>query len=158
MKRLSTIMIVLAVFCFMSLASSMLYAQEWSPAQKEVWKVVEEIALLWSKGDIEGLYKHNHPDNSFWSYSNPVPISFESSKKFDALGAKQFKVQAYSQTPLTILVYDSFAVVNHILLAYLMGEDGKQSKMNWRATWVFKKEGTKWLLVANHGGDYSQLK
>lgn len=85
MQRFPRISMALALLCFIPLAAKTLHAQEWSPAQKEVWKLEEEMMSLMSKGDIEGLYKHDHRDNVWWNYDSPVPFGYESGKRLDIL-------------------------------------------------------------------------
>lgn len=149
---------VLAVMCFMLFAASPILAQEWSPAQKEVWKVLEEGTLMWNKGNLDEVYKYVHRDFVWWNYGTPVPMSFESAKRFDALWLKHNKVLEYELKPLTILVYDTFAVVNYVWAGFI-SEDGGSSKYSTsRNTKVYKKEGARWFLVANHDGSYSALK
>jgi len=156
MKRFNNISNALTVLCFVLIASIPARAQEWSPAQKEVWKVVEEMNLLWSKGDIGGLYKFVHRDHVWWGYNTAVPM--ESAKRFDDVWAANNKVVEYALKPLTILAYDSFAVVNYVWAGIEMATGEKPKYATYRATEVYKKEGTKWLLVANHGGGYGELK
>ena len=51
MKCLTKNFAVAAIVCFTVLATTSLFAQEWSAAQKEVWKNVETYNDLWAKRD-----------------------------------------------------------------------------------------------------------
>jgi len=49
-----------------------LIAQEWSAAQKEIWKVEEETMAALEKGDVEKLMSYIHADYRGCSLSNKL--------------------------------------------------------------------------------------
>ncbi len=68
MKYISNLLVVVAVLCLALLTSTLLFAQEWSAAQKDVWKTVEAHWKIDAQGDLEGFLSYVHPDYRGWSY------------------------------------------------------------------------------------------
>ena len=126
-------------------------AQAWSPEQQEVWEVVEEMNQRFTSGDITGGYEFIHPDVVWWNTTNDVPGDYETAKKLDTVfGEHARKWLVNICTPLTIQVFDTFAVVNTYCRGFRETEAGQDPEWQTRRRhFVMKKEGTKWLLVAN---------
>jgi hypothetical protein len=50
-------------------------AQEWSTAQKEVWKSVETYSELGAKEDLDGFMSYFADDYLGWSTRSPMPTT-----------------------------------------------------------------------------------
>jgi ketosteroid isomerase-like protein len=123
--------------------------QTWTPEQQEVW---ERVETCWSARDIETISSCLHEDLVTWGLESPVPLN-----KADVVALNQRwldtqeTVWSYYQ-PLNIDVRGNTAVV---IYAYHWAErnkiTGEQTSgiVNW--TEVFTKEGSQWLLLADHG-------
>ena len=72
MKYISNLLVVVAVLCLALLTSTLLFAQAWSTAQKDVWKTVEAHWKVEAQGDLEGFLSYIHPDFRGWSYQRPT--------------------------------------------------------------------------------------
>jgi len=126
-------------------------AQQWTTQQKEVWKTLEDQIKAFASGDMEANYKFIHPDFVFWNDWNSVPGDYETAKKLDSawfkLGAKTY---AFTLTPLTILINGDFAVLNFYLRGFRQEPGATEVKfVGLRLHNLWKKEGGKWLLLAN---------
>jgi len=126
-------------------------AQQWSPEQQEVWQAVNEMSNFFSSGDIEAAYEFIHPELIWWNTNEDVPGDYETAKKLDTAFAENGrKWLTRSCTPLTIQVFEGFAVVNGYCRGFRETEEGKDPEYKTlRLLNVMKKEGAKWLQVAN---------
>jgi hypothetical protein len=68
MKKLCVVVAVLLL-----LPSAYLFSQEWSAAQKEVWKNVEAYSALADAGNVEGFLAYVHDNYMGWNYSSALP-------------------------------------------------------------------------------------
>lgn len=127
-------------------------AQEWSPAQKEVWKAVSEMNARFYGGDMAGLYEFIDRDFVWWNTANDVPGDFESARKGDgAYWSHARKWLHGSCVPLTIQAYDTFAVVNTYCRGHREAAPGQDPQ--WEAVrilYVMRKKDGRWLQTANY--------
>jgi ketosteroid isomerase-like protein len=143
---------VLAVLVFAGLSGCLTAeAQEWSPAQKEVWKTVVEMNARFYSGDMAGLYEFIDRDFVWWNTANDVPGDYESAKKLDtAYWANARKWLDASCVPLTIQAHETFAVVNTYCRGHRAASPGQDPQ--WEAVrilYVMKKKDGRWLQTAN---------
>jgi len=73
LTNLSAIVIIMIAF----LGASTLHAQEWTKAQKEVWKVTQDAWVKWQEGDIDAAFTDIHDKYLGWSSQDPLPLSKE---------------------------------------------------------------------------------
>jgi len=126
-------------------------AQQWSPAQEEVWKVVSEMNDRFYSGDIDGLYEFIDPNVVWWNTGSDVPGDYQGAKKLDTLIASHGRKWLYGTcTPQTIQAFDLFAVVNMFCRGLLEAEAGQDPESRtMRGHLVMKREGSSWMLVSN---------
>jgi ketosteroid isomerase-like protein len=155
MKRFIYISMMITVLgCFLAV-STPLYAQEWSAAQKEVWKVEETCMKLNIAGDTEGILTYFHPDYVGWINFGPVPQNKETTSKFMSYVIKTHKILVYDMQPLSIKIYGNVAIVHYYYSQIYKDAEGKEKTETGRWTDVFMKQGDKWLLIGDHGGPTS---
>jgi len=148
MRYLSVLLgAVLVVF-----VASPVPAQEWSDEQIEVWNVVEKLVNHFWDGDIDAVSEMVHPDFIFWGSPNPVPGNKDMAVKWDKVMAERGgQYIAMRATPLTIQVFDGFAVVNFYVRGYQEANPGgAPAWATRRILMVLKQEGDTWLQVANY--------
>lgn len=138
---------ILATF----LGSFTLKAQEWTPAQKDVWKNVNDYWALMAKGDISGFLEYMHKDYSGWDMDSPLPSTKEESQKWMQYFYQGVKVPLYDIKPLAIKVYGDVAFV-HYYYFIVRESEGKKKPEQGRWTDILLKEGNKWLMIGDHGG------
>jgi len=152
-KVLST---VLAVVCLALLATTSLNAQEWSAAQKEVWKNVEAYWALDAAGNLEGFMSYFHDNYMGWDINEPIPMDKASVKKFVEYEYKTSKTLLYTIKPVAINVVGDVAIVDYYYTKIMKDAEGKDKSRSGRWADVVKKQGDKWVLIGDHGGRTSK--
>jgi ketosteroid isomerase-like protein len=127
-------------------------AQEWSTAQKELWKTVEAYNAIINSGDVEGFMAYIHPDYLGWSYSAPMPRDRSTSKRWWDYDVKVNKVKVYDINPLGIKIFGSTAFVHYSFTLIYTDLEGKEKQSTGRWTDILMKQGDKWLIIGDHGG------
>ncbi len=153
MKSKLEVIIVGSVLCLAVLVASPVAAADWSAAQQDVWKNVEAYWASWSKGDINGFQGYVHEDYSGWSVDSPLPAGKSSSGKWMGFWAANNTVLVYEVTPVSIMVRGDVAVVHYYYSQVSKGSDGKMKSAKGRWTDILAKQGDRWVLIADHGGD-----
>jgi ketosteroid isomerase-like protein len=148
MKQLCLAIAVLLLF-----PSAFLIAQEWSAAQKEIWKLEEESMATFEKGDIEKGLSYIHADYRGLNHGSPVPIDKAAFRKMFEYMVKNFKITYYTLQPTAIVVSGNTAVAHYILTMSSKSLDGKEAESQTAWTDVFVKQGDKWLIIADNGNE-----
>lgn len=153
MKTLKSAMLSLALLTF----SATSFAQEWSDKQKEVWMFVEEYSQAYESGDYDKFMSVFHKDYKGWGYESPVPMGKDVVGKYIKMGMENYEVVFSNRIPLSIQVYDDFAVVNYMFhsMGKMKGTD-EVEEFKGRWTDILMKDGNNWYLLADHGGDYPE--
>ncbi len=131
-------------------------AQEWSAAQKDVWKNVEAYWALDAAGNTEAFMAYFHPDYVGWNLSNNVPSSKASASKFIAHFHKTTKTLVYDITPAAIKIHGDVAFVHYHWSQIAKDAAGKEKETAGRWTDILKKQGDKWVLIGDQGGRTSK--
>jgi ketosteroid isomerase-like protein len=145
---------VLASFAL--LAASPLQAQEWSAAQKEVWKNVESYWALDAAGNLDGFMSYFHESYIGWEINQPMPGNKATVRKFIEHDYKTEKTVVYSITPVTINVLGNVAIVNYYYSRIIKDAEGKEAGRSGRWADILMKQGDKWVLIGDHGGRTSK--
>lgn len=148
MKVLQLSLSLMLVFLF---GMQSIHAQMWSDSQKEVWKAVTTYNDSWKSGDSDAFMSNFHKDYKGWHYSSPIPIDKSSTGKYVKFGMENREVIFSHIEPVSIQVFDDFAIVNY-LFHNISKRGDKTNSYEGRWTDVLKKESGKWMLVADHGG------
>jgi ketosteroid isomerase-like protein len=139
------------------LASANLFSQEWSAAQKEVWKSVETYNTLGAERNVEGFLEYFHPDYSGWDYEDAVPTNKADVKAYlEQSSWKTRKTVYMTQKPLAIKIYGDFAFVHYYYSLIFKDQDGKEKSSSGRWTDILMKQGKKWVMIGDHGGQTSK--
>jgi ketosteroid isomerase-like protein len=127
-------------------------AQEWSAAQKEVWKVETDMWTAMTKGDAAAFLEYFHPDYMGWDDNNTLPSTKPEVQKWFQLYAQGRKVLDYSIKPVGIRIFGDVAILDYY---YSMANevDGKKKMEEGRWTDILMKQGTRWLLIGDNGGE-----
>ena len=152
MKMQKILKIMLVLFIGMLVLSNAALAQEWSAEQQEVWKANENWWELYKNNDAEGIKALIHKDYVGWSWGDyATEGQAEAQKWADHMIPKGTKIIYHNLRPLDILVIGDVAVL-HYYYSTRKTVDGKDTTKQGRWTDVWKKEGGKWLLIADSGG------
>jgi ketosteroid isomerase-like protein len=156
MKHFMSISVVIAVLWLMLPVSTPLYAQEWSAAQKDVWKNVETYNALAAKGDLEGFLGYFHPDYRGWNYRSQLPGDKATAKKFIEYWFKTSQTLLYDIKPAAIQIFGNVAIVHYFYTSIEKEAEGKANSSSGRWTDILMKQGDKWVMIGDHGGQTSK--
>ncbi len=154
MKSLTRILPILAVLVL--LGTTNLFAQEWNASQKEVWKNVEAYWALDAAGNLDGFMSYFHDSYIGWETSQPMPGSKSTAKKFIDHDYKTEKTVLYNVTPVSINVLGNVAIANYYYTKIVKDAEGKEKSRSGRWTDVLMKQGDKWVLIGDQGGQTSK--
>lgn len=155
MKHFTNILVVLAVLCFTMLPSTVLFAQEWSAAQEEVWENVEAYWVLSTEEDLEGFLSYFHADYSGWFNLAALPSSKCSIRKWISHGMKTEDTLVYEINPVAIKIFGNVAVVHYYFTEAVKDAEGKQTTRSGRWTDILMKQDDRWVMIGDHGGPAS---
>jgi hypothetical protein len=154
MRHHARIFLLLAV-CLL-LASTPLFAQEWSAAQKEVWKNVEAYWALDAAGNLDGFMSYFHENYIGWELGEPMTANKTTVRKFIEHDYKTEKTVLYNITPVSINVFNNVAIVHYYYAEIVKDAEGKEKSRAGRWADVLMKQGDKWVLIGDHGGRTSK--
>jgi ketosteroid isomerase-like protein len=143
--------IIPALIIFLGLGINTVFAQEWNAAQKDVWKNVNDYWALLAKGDVNGFMEYFHTDYVGWDNDGVLPSTREDNRKWLNYWMQGVKIPVYEIKPLTIKIYGDVAFV-HYYFMMVRELDGKKNTETGRWTDILMKQGTKWVLIGDHGG------
>jgi ketosteroid isomerase-like protein len=145
----------LATGSLLAALHSVSFAQEFSSAQKEVWRNVETYLELERKQDLEGFMSYFHERYRGWPSGSPLPIDKATARELIAHDMATRKVLVERAQPVAIEIHGNIAFVDYYLSQVTKDADGKEKTETERWTAILIKEGDKWLMVGDHGGEPS---
>ncbi len=143
---------LLTIALFLGLGISSVFAQEWTPAQKEVWKNVNTYWEIMTKGDVNGFLEYFHADYAGWENGEPLPSTKEETRKWLSYSYAEGKVLIFDLKPVAIKIHGDVAIVDYFYTMVKENKDGKKNPETGRWTDILLKQGTKWVLIGDHGG------
>ena len=141
------------IFCFT--LTSFTFGQEWSTEQKEVWSSVEEYWALSSKGDLDGFLSYFHSSFSGWPNGSAAPHNKTDREKFIRHYLPKTTTALYTITPEAIWVKGNFAFVHYSYTEVEVDMEGKEKLNTGRWTDILTKDGNRWVMVGDSGGETS---
>ena len=133
----------LAILLFLTvgvLLTAQAFGQEWTTAQKEVWKMEELYWELWRKGDLDGYMKLFHKDCVSWHYRSEDPFDKASMREFIS---PRIGIDVDKLKPLAVKVFGNVAVVHYYARWDMI------SKYAWgRVSHTWLKQDGKWQIIA----------
>jgi hypothetical protein len=145
MKKASVVLLLV-------LLAGSLYTQEWSAAQKEVWKNVETYWGLAAKGDIENFITYYHPDFCGWNINSYLPQDKACREKFGRYNVLTNKTVLQDLTPVAIKIHGNVAIVHYTYVEITKNLEGKEKTEQGRWTDILLKQGDKWIMIGDSGG------
>jgi ketosteroid isomerase-like protein len=127
---------------------------EWSKQQKEVWSNVETYWKLDSAGDTQNFLTYFHADYQGWNYGNVLPGSKDRAVKFITHSHQASKTLVYDIQPVTVRVHGNIAYAHYLFTRVIKDAEGKEKREAGRWTDILMKEGNKWVMIADHGGEF----
>ena len=151
MKKLWVVAAILVL-----LPSAYLFSQEWSAAQKEVWKNVEAYNALADAGNVDGFMAYVHNDYLGWNYESALPNDRAAVRKYVEYEFKTSKTILSNIKPVAIGVFGNCAYVHYYFTSIYKDADGKEKSVSGRWTDILMKQGDKWVMIGDHGGRTSK--
>jgi ketosteroid isomerase-like protein len=143
---------VILLVSLAALCTAPLLAQEWSAAQKEVWKNVETYWELASSKDMEGFITYFHEDFSGWADGSPLPDSKDQRAKLIKYSFPKTTTLIQTLKPVAIKVHGNVAIVHYYYSMITKTDDGEETPEQGRWTDILMKQGNKWAMIGDHGG------
>jgi ketosteroid isomerase-like protein len=144
---------IFLLVCLLFPINTGLVAQEWTDAQKEILKQIEESYELWVKKDVEGFLNYIHDDYCGWHYESGVTQKKSSFVNMANHYFPKTEVIFYELTPLNVQVLDDVAIVHYYFYFLMKDSEGKEQTSQSRYTDILLKENDRWLLISDHGGE-----
>jgi ketosteroid isomerase-like protein len=138
---------------FAALTAIPAFGQEWSAAQKAVWDNVKTYWDLGDKGDVEGYLSYLHDDYRGWGNGSPLPLRKADVRKGVSHFFKLEKPELTWIEPVNIQILDDVAIVHYFFALHFKDEEGKVQNRSGRWMDVLVKQGDRWLLIADQGGN-----
>jgi ketosteroid isomerase-like protein len=154
MKAFTRNLVMLAMTVL--IAATGLHAQDWSPVQKEVWKNVESYWALDAAGNLEGFMSYFHDNYIGWEMNQAMPSTKTTARKFIEESYKNNKTVVYDIKPVAINVFGNVAIVDYYYTTLVKDADGKEKSRSGRWADIVMKQGDKWVLIGDHGGQTSK--
>jgi hypothetical protein len=134
------------------IASTAVFAQDWTKAQKEVWQVVEDSWLKVKSGNIDGMGANIHEKYQGWNNEAPLPVNKEQMLKMYKKMNEISKLEDYGINPARIVVTDNAAVVDYYFWVQetnTVGEKKSMEEVYGKNIEFYVKEGGKWLCLGD---------
>jgi len=155
MKHFIKTGVALAALCA-TFVTAPLFAQEWSAAQKEVWKNVEAYWALYDQGNLEGFMTYIHADYRGWPYQATLPGNKATVRKFVKHDMKTSKTLVSNIQPAAIQIHGNVALVYYYFSVIANDAEGKEQRSRGRWLDILMKQGNKWVMIGDHGGRTSK--
>ena len=148
MKQLLSFVIAICVVMAFTVSAQ---AQDWSSAQKEVWKVVKTGWENWKTGDVEASMELIHDKYQGWNADHPLPSSKAKIKEYYGMMKDYMQVTYFDISPARIMVTDNAAVAHYYFTFYAVygGEKKMEKEIAGKNTEFYVKEKGKWLLLGD---------
>lgn len=155
MKSCKKLFIILSLLASVALLSMPLQAQEWSEAQKAVWKNVETYWALGAAQDLEGVMAYFHTDYLGWNDQDALPGDKTSTRKWFEHRLKTTKTLVQEIKPVGIKIHGNIAIVHYYFSTIIKDAEGKEKSTSGRWTDILIKQGDKWVMIGDHVGQTS---
>ena len=152
MKRLKDVLVALVTVCFVAPVSTHLCAEEWSAAQKNVWKDVEAYWALEAREDLRRFFSDFRPDDHGWSSPEANPAGKGSLRNQASPSSPKSKSLIREIRPVAIQIHGNFAFVRYSYAETYTDAEGKEKAVSGRWSDVLMKRGDRWVLVGDHAG------
>jgi len=120
-------------------------ANEWTEAQKEVWKSVEVIWENSKQGDANAVMAIFHDDCVIWRSTVRLPVDkYKMTLLYRAWLTGPDKPVSYELEPLSIHIFGNVANVYYI---YTWGTKKEPKYNRVRSMQTFLKQDNKWMVI-----------
>ena len=143
----------LTLICFFLFSSNVLFGQDWSAEQKEVWAKVEGLWQAMAEGDYNKFASFFGKDFRGWRDDWQAPHTLKSFQPWMERWLKNNKYVLYDIHPLAIDIHGNVAIVFWTWQEVLEHKDGSDMFNRGKWTSIFQKTDGKWLIIGETGFD-----
>jgi ketosteroid isomerase-like protein len=120
--------------------------QEWTEAQKEVWKSVNGVWENFTKGDLEAVMAGFHDDSIVWWSDKAIPLGKDTRRpSYYKWLSGYHKPVSYELEPLSIHIFGN--VANTYYLYKYIREGYPDYPVRGRVMETYLKQNNKWLII-----------
>jgi len=149
LARVSVSLLICGLIVFWGFQVS---GEEWTEAQKEVWKIVETDWEYCKQGDVKAVMAGRHDGSLTWWPTRAFPLGKRGTKlSFENWFFKD-KPVSYELKPLNIHIFGDVANV-----FYLYKWEGKVLPKSGRNMATYVKQNNKWELMGTMGCSCEKL-
>ena len=117
---------------------------------------MEAYWALDAAGDTAGFLNYFHAEYVGWNNASAMPGSKEVARKFIEQGHKSSKTLVYDIQPVAIKIHGNVAFVHYHYHSVIKDAEGKQQDVTGRWTDILMKQGDRWVMIGDHGGQTSK--
>ena len=121
--------------------------------QKKIWANVEKYTALIMTGDMDGFLEYFHNNYSGWNYKAFLPVK-KSDIKNELLHLPKREICSYQIVPMEIKIVNDIAIVHYSYSVIYKNNDESEKEKIGTNTDILLKQKTKWMIIADHVGDY----
>lgn len=130
-----------------------LQAQAWSHEQQEVWASVQELWQLSGSLDFDPWFQRVSEEYRGWAVTDELPRG-KSAWREEAQGRLKRPRRVHHQIiPRAIDIHGDVAIAFYQYASLTRSEEGAFSTSRGQWTDVFRREGDRWALIADAGGE-----
>ena len=129
--------------------------EEWSEAQKEVWRCLEDHWELLISGKIKEFLDYIHPEFRGFGHESPLMLDKKWLTKWVGFWSENTKFPIYYISPISCSVFGNVAILQYVIFTIEKNIEGaRRSARRYTMTWI--KEGKKWRILASHNNLMSE--
>jgi hypothetical protein len=147
-KFLSTIAMSLACVTFAGVAA----AQNWTPAQQEVWQLELQQWNMAAAKDTSWIDTMVHPNMRFWETGDPMPRDKASLKHWSRYDIENSTMLQHELFPIAVTVTGNVAVVQYHYREARENFKKERETVIGQYTDVLIKENGRWMFITWTGG------
>ncbi len=154
MKRSIKTILIISTCLFLT---THVHSQNLSKEQIEVWKVVESVWETVKKGNADEMATYFHEDYKGWEWGDQYPRTKKTASEYFHYFFPTSQIITFSLEPMAIIVRNDMAVIHYYYTTLSEGANGNVSEEKGRWTDIYVKEGGKWLMIADCGGEVKKF-
>jgi len=121
--------------------------QNWSEAEKEVWKMEEAYWQNFSQGDVESLLILWHENFTGWPVNTAKPENRDDSILSLERFLENARIVSYELIPQVNVIRGKLAFLHYLVNAVVENRKGGMSQILFRVVHTWANEGKEWKLI-----------
>ena len=139
---------VLAFACIALVATSPIFAKDWSPEQKAALNAFNNFIAAGRQGNFQEMKSYWHPKYIAWDYAQELPMNYDVFVKGEEEFFKNYKFKKLEFDPLEIQVEGNLAIIHLNYDMVVSDATGKGTSSSGRWTTIMLKQDKRWLIMS----------